>query len=299
MTAITHYSSLEGIGKWRSDALSVPMGVAVVLGKRSLMIQDIVAPDRLIAHWDLAAITRRRADPEWGVCYSTGPTRDEELWISADQTDLIAALDTLEDVLRPPETPHQRPWGRIIGLALGACVMGYAVWTAPSWKTTLLQDSLTLPMRQSITQGLISDLIEQGALCSLPQNDTLLAELNTSFGHDAAVYIDQRTAQRAKFLSRTALLLPRDAFESTNEQEARAVLPQLAAQDDPLANAMIKLDFIQALRFWLSGHLTHDAKADVLDHITAAPQISTQTTTKKITGALYERLLSKCFSNTD
>lgn len=299
MTALTQYTSLEGIGKWRSDRAANPLSVGISLGKRTLMIQDVVSPDRVIAHWDLAAISRRGTDPEWGICYSIGAGRPEELWISADQTDLINALNTLEEALSLPAPHKPRPWGRIISVGIGLAAIGFVAINASGWKASFMAQSLTEPMRHAISQTLIETLIAQDALCTVPQNDTLFAELNTSLGHSATIYLDQRDGQSTTRLSKYAILLPQQAFEPINDQHAAVSVPQAEAPHDPLGAAMSELSLVQSLRFWLSGRLTDAAQDQILSRLSTMSQPNSAPEVKKITGALYERLLSKCFSSAE
>lgn len=297
MTAITQYSSLEGMGRWR-NATHIPLqSVVAVLGKRTLTLRDVVSNDIVLAHWDLHAVTRIKTDPQLGVCFGLGPHRPDEFWLSADQTDFITALDAIEEALKPPPVKRKRPWGRYFGFALSVSILAFVGYNASNWKNAFITHSLSGPMRQSVTRALLETLEAQNILCTVPQNDPLFADLNAALDHTSQAYIASTSLVHGSFiLSKGAVLLDQTAFYDDPETDDIHVrLPILEDDQDPLATSMHQMGLWPTLRFLLSGAVPSRSAQQIVSELQNTDTSQTPQIDKTISGALLERLNSRCF----
>lgn len=127
MTALSKYERLEATGLWRVSPLDQKREVIVSIGDATLIIRDI--NDQAITHWSLAAIERKGSFNTPAVFYPDGDP-DETLEMKSDETEMIAAIDTLRRaVLKARPRPGRL---RFLGLAVSvASVVGALVFWLP------------------------------------------------------------------------------------------------------------------------------------------------------------------------
>lgn len=118
MTAVTKYRKLEARGLWRELPEGQRREVVVNLGDQTLILTD-PRSDTALSHWSLPAVMR--ANPgEMPALYLPGEDASETLEI--DDTDMIAALETVHAAI---VRAQPRP-GRLRGVMLGSALVAIA-----------------------------------------------------------------------------------------------------------------------------------------------------------------------------
>lgn len=124
MTAVTKYRKLEARGLWRELPEGQRREVVVNLGDQTLILTD-PRSDTALSHWSLPAITR--ANPgEMPALYLPGEDATETLEI--DDTDMIAALETVHAAILRAQPRPGRLRGVMMGAALAAIAAVFLFW---------------------------------------------------------------------------------------------------------------------------------------------------------------------------
>ena len=121
MTALTKYDRLEATGLWRSGLETQKREVIVSIGDATLVICDL--NDRALTHWSLAAV-ERSSDVDGRAVFFPDGDPAETLEFAPDETEMIAAIDTLRQaVARARPRPGRLRWlGAVLSVATVAAV---------------------------------------------------------------------------------------------------------------------------------------------------------------------------------
>lgn len=124
MTAVTKYRKLEARGLWREVPDGQRREVVVNLGDQTLILTD-PRSDTALSHWSLPAVAR--ANP--GVMPAVFvPGEDATETLEIDDTDMIAALETVHAAIIRAQPRPGRLRGVMLGAALAAIAAVFLFW---------------------------------------------------------------------------------------------------------------------------------------------------------------------------
>lgn len=181
MTALERYSRLEATGLWRESPDAQRRDVVVALGEATLVIST--PAEVALTHWSLPAVARLNPGRQPAL-YAPGPDTEERLEI--DDPDMVAAIETLRAAIdrRRPHPGRLRLW---IGAALGAVLLGLAVFWLPGALTRQTVALLPAASREEIGNRLLLEIGRlAGPICTSPRGSTALNRLaRRTFGEPA------------------------------------------------------------------------------------------------------------------
>lgn len=288
MTALEKYDTLEASARLRR-ALNAPLqDVVISIGKRSLMIYGEADNAGAMYQWDLGAISRRNEDPILGVCFHLGKLRDEELWISHDNIDMIDALDDLSAALFVPEIIPKRSYGRVIGWGIVLAIIAVAIWGVPRGYNRMMSDMLSPEVRLSLTRMMGASFVEDDRFCSSLTARQILSQYTQTLDKpqmDIWVASNQAVPMR---ISDYAVIIPRSSLErDAIDQFERDVQTAItfAYTTDPIKKAMSTMPLSVQFQFLYSAQLPVSAQNEFTQKILAQspPQISQPTSPLRIT----------------
>ena len=249
MTALKKYARLEATGLWRASPEAQRRDVIVSIGDATLVVTD--PTDRPVTHWSLAAIVRANPGGLPAIFHPDGDP-DETLELSADEAEMIAAIEKLR---RAVERARPRP-GRLRGLGLAvslAAITALALFWLPG---AMLDHTLrVVPDVKRVEIG--TDLLRRlervsGPACKDPTGRRALARLGTRLGGPALVVLPALT-RPALNLPGGLIVLDRSVIEDYEEPDVAAgyVLAEMTrrADKDPLR------DLLEHAGVWENFHL--------------------------------------------
>lgn len=174
MTALKKYLKLECPGLWRDAPQDQRRNVVVSFGAASLILSD-PKTDLALSHWSLPAVERRNPG-DHPALYAPGPDAAETLEL--DDTDMIAALDTVQTALA---IRNPRP-GRLRSTLVATttlAVLALGVFWLP--QSLIVHTAAVVPAakRAEIGELALRDVIRlTGAPCAHPLGQKAMAEMS-------------------------------------------------------------------------------------------------------------------------
>lgn len=218
MTALSKYDRLEATGLWRSGPDAQKREVIVSIGDATLVISDL--RDRALTHWSIAAI-ERAADVDGRAVFHPDGDPAETLEFSADETEMVAAIDTLRlAVARTRPKPGRLRW---LGAALSA---GAVAAVAVIWLPGALVDHalrVVPPVKEAEIGAALLVRIERvsGPRCRSAEARDALAALAARAGVDRIVIVPGGVRE-ALILPGGTVLLNRALVEDYEEPDVAA-----------------------------------------------------------------------------
>lgn len=261
MTALAKYQRLEASALWREAPGARGRDVIVGLRDATIVLSDPRSESPL-SQWSLPAIERLNPG-EMPARFAPGEAAGEE--IELDDTEMIAALDTVHRAL---ERRKPRP-GRLRGMVLGATalvVLGVVVFWLPPQITRYVTEALPAPSRAELGDLALADLSRlTGQPCrSVPGRraaEVLAERLFPKAPPRIEVLRDGLTAPAS--LPGDILLLPRAIVESADGPETIAghlLSARLqAVAENPLGPVLHHLGLGATLGLLTTGGVDSDA----------------------------------------
>lgn len=186
MTALHKYQRLESPGLWREQPAMQARDVVVAFQEATLVLSD-PRSEMALSHWSLPAIERLNPG-ELPALFAPGPDAEDRLEI--DDTEMIAALDTVRRVL---VRRRARP-GRLRGVILTGttiAVLGLGLIWMPGALVRHTASVLPTASRSAIGAQALAELARlTGSPCATPLGQRAAAALAARlFGRDTAVQI--------------------------------------------------------------------------------------------------------------
>lgn len=184
-TALNKYQKLECSGLWRENAKGQRREVVANLGATSLILSDPKREDAL-AHWSLPAV--KRLNPgEMPALFAPGTT-DEGETLEVDDSDMIAALETVHAAIRAARPHPGRLRNSLLGIvAVG--IMAIGIFWLPDALVQHTASFLPRTTRQDIGHQALADLTRlTGQPCAARSGQAALKKLSSRlFGPDSGV----------------------------------------------------------------------------------------------------------------
>lgn len=261
MTALTKYQRLEASALWRENLGAQAREVVVGLRDATIVLTD-PRSEAPLSQWSLPAILRLNPG-QMPARYAPGHEAGEELEL--DDTDMIAALETVHRVL---ERRKPRP-GRLRGLILGAtalAVVGVLVFWLPGKVKSYTAQMLPAPTRADLGDLALADITRlTGQPCkSVPGRRAAVALAERLFP-DAPPRIEVlRDALLAPaHLPGDVLLLPASLVEGADSPDVIAghlLVESLRAQaSDPVDALLGHMGLGATLRLLTTGTVPPEA----------------------------------------
>lgn len=220
MTALQKYQRLECSGLWRATAAMQRRDVVVAFREATLVIAD-PRSEQPLSHWSLPAVQRMNpgATP---ALYS--PDNGQAETLELDDPDMMAALDTVQDVLER-RRPHP---GRLRGWILAGSLMtvvALALFWLPAAMSRHAASVLPNTTRTEIGLLALQDLIRlTGSPCDAPLGRKaalgLAARLNGAGVED--IVIVREGVTQALALPGGIVVLNRALVETAEDAETAA-----------------------------------------------------------------------------
>ncbi len=263
-TALKKYARLESQGLWRDSDASQRREVIVAFREATLVFSDPKS-EAVLGHWSLPAIQRQNPGALPAV-YTPGGDAVETLEL--DDTDMIAALETVRAAIA-----DQRPKpGRLRGFILGSgtvLIVAAAVFWLPDALIRHTASVLPAATRASIGRAALNDVQKlTGSACASPLGTFALTELgDTLFGtHSAEILIVRDGVKTATHLPGGAILIGRDMVEQADGPERLAGLALMermrAEASDPILPVLHHAGLLATFRLLTTGTLPAGALSD-------------------------------------
>jgi hypothetical protein len=239
MTALNKYQRLECSGLWRAAPDAQRRDVTVAFREATLVMADPRSQQPL-SHWSLPAVQRMNPG-QLPALYSPDAGTSEMLEL--DDPDMIAALDTVQNVLerRRPHPGRLRNW---IILGVLASISALAVFWLPGAMSR--HAALVLPQatRAEIGQAALEDLMRlTGSPCAAPlgrKAQTALAARLAPAGVRQIVVVRDGVAQ-ALALPGGIVVLNRALVEQAQDAETAAGFALVEALRAEATDPMVRL----------------------------------------------------------
>ena len=239
MTALNKYQRLECSGLWRAGPDAQRRDVTVAFREATLVLAD-PSSEQPLSHWSLPAVQRMNPG-EAPALYSPDAGASEMLEL--DDPDMIAALDTVQDVLerRRPHPGRLRNWV-ILGVLSTATAL--AVFWLPGAMSRHAAVVLPQTTRAAIGQTALQDLVRlTGSPCAAPlgrKAETALAARLAPAGIRQIVVVREGVAQ-ALALPGGIVVLNRALVENAQDAETAAGFALTEALRVQGTDPMVKL----------------------------------------------------------
>jgi hypothetical protein len=263
MTALKKYARLESGGLWRDTPTAQRREVIVAFREASLVLKD-PRSEAALSHWSLPAIERLNG-AEIPALYAPSPDAIETLEL--DDTDMIAALETVRSAI---DGQRAKP-GRLRGALLGAgtvLVLALAAFWLPDALVTHTASVLPAATRAAIGQAALTDVQRlTGSACSSPLGNFALTQLSDRlFGpHQAQILILRTGLARSAHLPGGTILIGHQMIEDEGGPEVLAGLALMerlrAEARDPILAVLDHAGLTATFRLLTSGVLPQDALA--------------------------------------
>ncbi len=255
MTALRKYDRLESPGLWREHPQAKRREVIVGLREATIILSD-PKNEMALAQWSLPALERLNPG-ESPALY--GPGADAPETLEVEDTDMIAALETVRTVLER-RRPHP---GRLRGVVLGTAallVVGVVVFWLPGKLVQQTAAVLPAPTRDELGEFALADLGRlTGSACKSVSGRHAAAELATRLFPKAPPRIEVvRNALTAPLLlPGNLIVLPAALVEGSDGPDTLAgylLATELAAKGtDPVTALLDHMGLAATLRLLTSG----------------------------------------------
>ena len=274
MTALTKYQRLESPGLWRDAPDAQRREVVVAFRDATLVLSD-PRTELPLSHWSLPAVERLNPG-EVPALYAPGFDTDETLEV--EDSDMVAALETIRGVLKKG-TP--RP-GRLRGTILGGLTLGILAIGAIFVPEALVKHTAAMlppATRAQIGRAALADITRlTGAPCSTPLGDRALAILSDRLfagaGTDFAIL--REGLPQAAILPGNIVLLGAPVLDAAQQPEAPAgfaLAETLRAEgEDPMIPLLHHAGLSATVRLLTTGTLPEGALAGYGEVFLAAPR---------------------------
>lgn len=275
MTALTKYQRLEASALWRDAPGARAREVVAGLREVTLVLTD-PRSEMPLAQWSLPAVERLNPG-QMPARFAPGPDAGEELEL--DDTDMIAALETVHKVLER-RRPHP---GRLRGVILGATalvVVGVLVFWLPQQVKSYTAGMLPAPTRADLGDLALADLARlTGQPCKSVPGRRVAAELAARLFPDAPPRIEvlREGLSAPSHLPGDILLLPAQLIETADGPGVIAghLLAEnlRSAAADPLDPVLSHLGLGSTLRLLTTGTAPEDGLQGYGEGFLAAPAL--------------------------
>lgn len=264
MTALKKYQRLECFGLWRQTPHDQRREVHVRLGEATLILVDPKSGTAL-SHWSLPAIDMMNRGT-WPPVFAPGVDSGESLEL--EDSDMIAALETVRSAVRAAISRPGRLRGVILGGMVLAVVGGGALWL-PGALVRHTASVLPPAQRAEIGQQALDDLTRlTGAPCNNPFALRALAQLaERVFGpvDTPILYVMPEGVVRPLHLPGDVIVLPRRLIETAEGPEALAgaalVEGLLTRTRDPILPLLDHVGLVATFQLLTSAELPEAALA--------------------------------------
>lgn len=261
MTALTKYQRLEASGLWRETPDARAREVVAGLREATLVLTD-PRSEAPLTQWSLPAIARLNPG-QMPARFAPGDEAGEELEL--DDTEMIAALETVHRVL---ERRKPRP-GRLRGMILGAtalAVVGVLVFWLPGQLKSYTAEVLPAPTRADLGEMALADIARlTGQPCkSVPGRRAALALAERLFpANPPRIEVLREALTAPAHLPGNILLLPASLVETADGPDVIAghlMVEDLRARAaDPVDPLLNHLGLGATLRLLTTGSLPPEA----------------------------------------
>jgi len=260
MTALRKYQRLESPGLWREHPSAQLREVIVGLREATLMLSD-PKTEMALAQWSLPALHRLNPGK---VPALFAPGLDDEETLEIDDTDMMAALETVRSAL---ERRRPKP-GRLRGVLLGGfgAVLGaLAVFWLPDQLIDYTTAMLPPATRADLGKLALQDLTElTGSPCSTPAGTDASVALGLRLNPTRPPHVlVMRELATPLHLPGDLVLLPAKLLETADGPEPVAgfVLAetQRAAATDPTRALLTEAGLLATVRLLASGAIDPQA----------------------------------------
>lgn len=273
MTALTKYQRLEASALWREAPGLQAREVVVGLREATIVLTD-PRSEAPLSQWSLPAIERLNPG-QMPARFAPGHEAGEELEL--DDTDMIAALETVHRVL---ERRKPRP-GRLRGLILGAtalAVVGVMVFWLPGKLKSYTAEVLPAPTRADLGDLALADIARlTGQPCKSVPGHRAATALAERLFPDAPPRIEvlRDALLSPAHLPGDLLLLPASLVEGADGPDVIAghlLVERLRAEaTDPVDALLGHIGLGATLRLLTTGTVPPDAARGYGEGFLAAP----------------------------
>lgn len=262
MTALKKYQRLECFGLWRQTPHDQRRDVHVRLGEATLILVDPKSGTAL-SHWSLPAVELINRG-SWPPVFAPGLDSGESLEL--EETDMIAALETVQSAVKSAQARPFRLRGLILTTAVLALLGGGALWL-PGALVRHTASVLPSAQRAEIGQRALDDLTRlTGAPCNNPYALRALAALaERVFGpvDTPILYVLPEGVRHPLHLPGDVIILPRHLIETAEGPEAvagAALVEGLKARiNDPILPLLDHVGLAATFQLLTTAELPTDA----------------------------------------
>ncbi|MCE6951795.1 hypothetical protein LAZ29_12735 [Cereibacter sphaeroides] len=273
MTALKKYQKLECTGLWRSAPGDQRREVVVNFGEASLTMSD-PRTELALSHWSLPAVERLNPG-ERPALYAPGADSDETLEL--DDSDMIAALDTVQAALASA-LPHP---GRLRNSVLGglsAIVLLLGVFWMPGALVKHTAAVVPPATRAEIGEMALADMVRlTGKPCGEPLGRRASDRLSRRvFGtREVQLFVVRDGVRQAIHLPDGQIVFSRTTVESADGPEVLAgfaLAEQIRAEiEDPLIPLLRHAGIAATFRLLTTGELPAEAVEGYAQKVLLAP----------------------------
>ncbi|MGX0879073.1 hypothetical protein ACSSV4_003780 [Roseovarius sp. MBR-154] len=261
-TALSKYQRLEAAGLWRADAEAQRIDVIVSVGEATLTMTDM--RERVQAHWSIAAIARANPGQRPAIYHPDGDP-GETLELPEDETDMIAAIETLRNAIarQRPRPGRVRLYGVLASVS--AVILLALVWLPGAARDHALR---VVPevKRAEIGQALIAHLQRAtGPACRAPGGNAALAALARRLpprDGEVRFMVVRNGVEETLRLPGGTVMINADLVEDHDEPDVVAgyiIAAYLRAEArDPLGRLLADAGPMASLRLLATGQLTEE-----------------------------------------
>lgn len=272
MVALKKYARIEAAGLWRPAPSEQRREVIAVLGDATLTIKS--PQDQVLAHWSIAAIDRANPRQTPARFFPDGDP-DEELELNEDETEMVAAIETLR---RAVDRARPRP-GRLRAVSFGVSIAALA-YAAVFWFPDALVDHTVSVVpevaRKQIGQSLLSRIQRvTGPSCGTSANTSSLARLASRL-NTSHISVMRGGLDTALHLPGGHILLARQLVEDHEAPDVAAgyVLAEKAQtyETDPLRALLNHAGTLATFRLLTTGKVEVRALDAYGEYLLTAPK---------------------------
>ena len=272
MTALRKYERLESPGSWRAR-LGAPLREVVVAFREATLVLSDPKTEMALSHWSLPAVERLNPGSLPAIF---GPGGDPSETLEIDDADMIAALDTVRQVLARRRPRPGRLRGVILTLA-AVSVVGLGVFWMPGALVRHTASVLPEATRIRIGQMALADVTRlSGSPCAAPLGRAAAAKLAMRlFGPEADILVLREGLAPVTALPGGLILLNRALVESAADAETPAgfalAAAAQAAQLDPMLALLQHAGLAATFRLLTTGALPDGALTGYAETLLQTP----------------------------
>ena len=301
MTALRKYLRLESPGLWRETPSAQLREVVVGLRDATIVLSD-PKTEMALAQWSLPALTRLNPG-KLPALYSPG--QDDPETLEVDDTEMMAALDTVRTAL---ERRRPKP-GRLRGVLLGgfgAVVGALAVFWLPGQLIDYTAAMLPATTRSDLGKLALQDLTRlTGSPCMGKAGTAASVALGLRINptHPPHVLVVRDALQAPLALPGDLLILPEKLVQASTPDVLAGYILATTTQamlSDPMQPLLEKAGLMATVRLLASGVIATDALTGYGESLLTPPAITVSDETRlaafnaaKITSQPYAYALDK------